>query len=77
MRAWAAWQNREEGAIHSQYKQEVHAVWVYSCVENEFCFDLDLSEVDTLFVFLYNIPYFKDGPIEVHFPESDAEWEVS
>ena len=37
---------------------------------------MDLSEVDTLFVFLYNIPYFKDGSIKVHFPECDANRKV-
>lgn len=35
--------------------------------------DLYQSEAETLFIFLYNIFYFQDGRIEVHFPLSDGD----
>ena len=41
---------------------------VHSVSENVLCVDLAGIEIETLFVFLY----FKDGPIEVYFPEGNV-----
>ena len=79
MRTWSKQRDTNEGKGYLLYKQEVYYLRVplHSVGENVLCFDLTCLEVERLFVFLYYIPHFQNGSIEVYFPECDADQKVS
>ena len=41
------------------------------------CFDVASLEAETLFAFLYYIPYFQNGSTEVYLPEGDVDRKFS
>ena len=45
--------------------------------ENMLCSDVAFLEAEALFVIIHYISYLQNGSIEVYFPESDADREVS
>lgn len=59
----------EEGANYLLVEQEIHSIQGLSnsFTENVLCFDFDCTEIKTLFIFLYHIPHFQDGFVEIYF----------
>ena len=64
---------QKEGKEYLLYEHEVYSIRVslHSVGENVLCFDVACPEPETLFVFLYYIPDFQNGPIEVYFPKGN------
>ena len=75
MRTWSTQQNRKEVKGYLLYKQEVYSMRVslHFVGENVFCFDMACPEAETLFVFLYYVPHFQNGPAKVYLPKGDAD----
>ena len=71
--------DREEGKGYLLHQQEIYSVRVslHFAGENILCSDVAFPEAETLLVFIHHISHFQNGYIEVHFPESDANWKVS
>ena len=79
MYAWATRRDGKEGKGYLLHKQEIYSVRVSVNFgrENMLCSDVARPKIETLLVFVYYISHLQNGPIEVHFPESDADWKVS
>ena len=79
MCTWSARRDRNEGKGYLLHKQEIYSVRVsvHFAGENMMCSDVACPEAEALLVFIHHVSHFQNGSIEVHFPESDAEWEVS
>ena len=69
----------EEGKGYLLHQQEIYSVRVslHFAGENMLCSDVACPEAETLSVVVYYISYLQNGSIEVYFPESDADREVS